>query len=196
MVDLMVNAHRTAEGKHMFTSRRLRVATLIAAVVLGFGGMAAASPSFGSESPVEPMNLQQEQPTDVVEDEQLEAVEEEKLEEDENVETDPVFEPLAGDPDPDTQFHEGYCEDGNHGKTVSAVARGVFDPGGEYPEGVHVTVKMAAQSSCGKAGGVDGDDVETDEEIETAEAPAVEAERPGRNANANANGNGNGKRGG
>jgi hypothetical protein len=92
MVDLMVNAHRTAEGKRMFTSRRARVATLVAAGVLGFGGMAAASPSIGggsSEPTLEPMIAQQEEPTETeptepVEEKNVEPIEEkvEPVEED------------------------------------------------------------------------------------------------------------------
>jgi hypothetical protein len=232
MVDLMVNAHRTAEGKHMFTSRRARVATLVAAGVLGFGGMAAASPSLGggsSEPTLEPMIVQLEEPTDTVEPEPTDTVEPEPTDtvepeptdtvepeptdtvepvEEEKVEPESAFEPLEGDPDLDTEFHEGYCEDGNHGRTVSAVARGAFDPDGVYPG--EVTVKIAAQSSCGKTDRDEGDtEMEIESEVESAESEKSEpkAQRPGRsergaerssngNANGNANGNGNGKRGG
>ena len=69
-VDLMVKSHRTSEEKHMFTSRRARIATLIAAGVLGFGGMAAASPSFGDDKlPVEPSLLvEQDDPSDTDDD--------------------------------------------------------------------------------------------------------------------------------
>ena len=42
VVELMVHAHHTTEGTNMFRSRSVRVATLVAAGVLGFGGMAAA----------------------------------------------------------------------------------------------------------------------------------------------------------
>ncbi len=68
-VDLMVKAHRTSEGNHMFTSRRARIATLVAAGVLGFGGMAAAaSPSFLGDEPTEEPTVvvvvEDEQPVD------------------------------------------------------------------------------------------------------------------------------------
>ena len=42
MIDLMTTSHRHAKGTIMFSSRRARVATLIAAGVIGFGGVAAA----------------------------------------------------------------------------------------------------------------------------------------------------------
>ncbi len=42
MIDLMTTSHRHAKGNIMFSSRRARVATLIAAGVIGFGGVAAA----------------------------------------------------------------------------------------------------------------------------------------------------------
>jgi hypothetical protein len=120
--------------------------------------------------------------------------------------------PLFED-DPLTAFDEKTCLPGNHGKTVSAVARG------EFPEGVSVV--DAAQSSCGKTGaGADENESEepvseesaVDEveelEVEETEKPAVKAERPGKgadgpsianersNGKSNGNGNGNGKRGG
>ena len=44
MVDLMASHHRATKGSTMFTSRRSRVAVLIAAGVIGFGGVAAAGP--------------------------------------------------------------------------------------------------------------------------------------------------------
>jgi hypothetical protein len=122
----------------------------------------------------------------------------------------------SGDPDPDTEFDETFCiEGGNHGKTVSAVARflargdfgSFFD---EYPG--DLTVKKAAQSSCGKPD-KGGDDPVLDEpeaaepvveepavaestpeesavdepevqelEVEETEKPVVKAERPGKGA--------------
>ena len=77
----MARVHRTAEGKHMFTSRRARVATLVAAGVLGFGGMAAASPSLLGDRP---------EPEPVVE---LDSVEDETVE-DETIEPTDEVEPV------------------------------------------------------------------------------------------------------
>ena len=233
-IDLMVNAHHTLEGKHMLTSRRARIATLVVAGVLGFGGMAAASsPGLLGEQQAEPEEpIVDEEP--VVEDEAVDeeepVVEKEAVVEDEAVaEDEPVVEeevpeeeaPLSlDDPNPATDFNEAYCEDGNHGKTVSAVARGVFDPDGLYPG--EVTVKMAAQSSCGKFGDdLDDGDVDEEFENETDEVEEFEveksgleesekkAERPGNggkrderaanaksNGNSRGNGSSNGKRGG
>jgi hypothetical protein len=223
MVDLMVNAHRTAEGKRMFTSRRARVATLVAAGVLGFGGMAAASPSLSeyltteqppAEEPAAEEPAAEQPPAEepaaeepAAEEPAGEDLPAEESVEDEKFEDDSVL--SDEDPDPETAFDERFCEEGNHGKTVSAVARGLFDPYGEYPG--EVTVKMAAQSSCGKTDRDEGDtEMEIESEVESAESEKSEksdpkAQRPGRsdkgaerassaksNGNGNANGNGNG----
>ena len=119
--------------------------------------------------------------------------------------------PLEDDPDPDTEFHEGFCLPGNHGKTVSAVARGVFDPDHEYPADLELSVKIAAQSSCGKTAEIDDEselDDEIESEVEQTDEPEVEkveeserkAERPGKGdkgaekaSKGKSNGKGNGK---
>ncbi|TFH13417.1 MAG: hypothetical protein E4H05_10990, partial [Acidimicrobiales bacterium] len=44
VVGLMAAAHHSSKGNTMFTSRRARVATLVAAGIIGFGGVAAAGP--------------------------------------------------------------------------------------------------------------------------------------------------------
>jgi hypothetical protein len=236
IVDLMANAHRTAEGKHMFTSRRARIATLVAAGVLGFGGMAAASPSLGqfgappAEVPpveVPPVEVPPVEVPPVGEAELVDEpegadqqIEEQQVEEDQKVEEEPAVAPFEETPvelvdDPDTNFVETSCEDGNHGKTVSAVARGDFDLdkyAENNPEADIPTVVDAAQSSCGKTDR-DKDDSEAEVEIESEESdieepeveetekPEVRAERPGRSDKGpdgpgNGRGNGNGKRGG
>ena len=215
-VDLMVNAHRTSEGKHMLTSRRARIATLVATGVLGFGGMAAASPKLGGNDPEveKAIVVQQDESSDTDE----ESVAPEPV-------TEPVAEPVVepvvdvpaqvlpaeDDPDTDSGLPEFPCVEGNHGKTVSAVARGDYDLG-ESPESVSVT--DAAHSSCGKnEPKVDGDDpkdeepevVEPDSEVEQPEVdepeidddsddPKVKADRPDKSdkgAEKAANGNGN-----
>jgi hypothetical protein len=245
MVKLMVNAHRTLEAKHMFTSRHARIATLVAAGILGFGGMAAAS----SPDPLEQALSEIGEPEIVdepvvvepaAEEEIVPLVEEPAAEEPvvaEPVVAEPVVveevveapaveelpvaeEPVVGKPDPDetTEFNEAYCEDGNHGKTVSAVARGDFDVEKyEADNDTTLTVEMAAHSSCGKTGDDKIDDSDADEiddsdadEIDDSEdvgeAPRAKsekseakAERPGRSdrgaeKSANGKSNGNGKR--
>jgi len=204
-VDLMANAHLATKGKPMHSvSRRTRVATLIAAGVLGFGGVAAAgSPGLqiselegiddviaavqappdgvppvvvppAETPPVETPPEPEEEPVDEdVVDEDV--VEEEPAEE--QVEVEPagaLDEPTAEeepvvtepeDPNPDTDFNEVYCLDGNHGKTVSAVARGIEDeddPLSQY------SVVDAAKSDCGKDL-ADDDEVDGDEEAEKDE---------------------------
>ncbi len=229
-VDLMVKAHRTSEGKHMFTSRRARIATLVAAGVLGFGGMAAASPSLGRDEPVQQDTVVEPEAVEpeVVEEEVVEPVEQEKSELVEEETPEPVVveesEPAGAEPavetplvlvdDPDTAFDETTCLPGNHGKTVSAVARG------EFPAGVSVT--DAAHSSCGKSSEGDAEDeteseieiedeTEIDDEsevekVEKADKSEAKAERPGKSdkgaeksadkGKSNGNAKSNGKRGG
>lgn len=234
VVERMVKVRRTTEGKHMFTSRRARVATLVAAGVLGFGGMAAASPSLLGDQPVDPEPVVQPEPVvedDVVVEDQTvepepvqpEVVEPVELAPVDEVESTPeaneveVIAPSAVEPkqerfdvplvdDPSTAFIETDCLPGNHGATVSAVARG------EFPDGV--SVRDAAHSSCGKTPKVDSDDPEIDAEPEpedeteddaedatqTEAKPAKPAkEGPGRdkgtasNGNSSEKSNGNGK---
>ncbi len=188
-VDLMVRAHRTAEGKHMFTSRRARIATLVAAGVLGFGGMAAASPDFGDKPPVEappvvtpPLAAPPigDDPTEPVESDDVDDVDDSQPAEEDQPVLAVVQQPVIAeapeevpavddDPDKDTAFNEAYCvPEANHGKTVSAVARRDSDFLEKYQEGNGElpTVTDAAHSSCGKH----DDDVDgTDEEIDDSE---------------------------
>jgi hypothetical protein len=153
MVDLMTSHHRATKGSTMFTSRRARVATLIAAGVIGFGGVAAAGPGGlgvgrggpGVTTTTEAIDVttttevvevtttteavEVTTTTGVIEDESLQRTAAVVVEEEIGGAENP-----AEDPD--------YCvEEGNHGKTVSEVARGLI-PG--------VEVREAAQSSCGK----------------------------------------------
>ena len=224
-VDLMVNAHRTSEGKHMLTSRRARIATLVATGVLGFGGMAAASPDLGGNDPeVEKAIVEESVEEQVVEvpvaEEPIveEPVVEEELETEEPETEEPVVEvpaeplPPKNDLDTDSGLLKFPCKEGNHGKTVSAVAHGDI-PG--------VSVTDAAHSSCGKnEPKVDGDDSKDekpevggpDSEVEQPEVDEpeidddsdddsddskVKADRPDKSdkgAEKAANGNGNGNR--
>ena len=188
-VDLMVNAHRTSEGKHMLTSRRARIATLVATGVLGFGGMAAASPKLGGDDPVlQDSTVESTEDLTVVQEVEPPAVPGPAAPE-------PVDdEEPAGDADPDIEFDESLCVvPGNHGKTVSAVAHGDI-PG---------PVSDAAQSSCGKnEPKVDGDDskdekpevVGPDDSDDDSDDSKVKADRPDKSdkgAEKAANGNGN-----
>lgn len=207
VVDLMANAYLTTAPSSVRRasmtpiSRRTRVATLIAAGVIGFGGVAAAGSggldilsagSDGTETTegIEEVGTEVSTTTDVttttmaddpaeeVEDEQ--GVDEESSEDDavtsgQNV--DGVVEPVTEDRDnPLTTFDENDCatdEDGNelnHGKTVSAVARG--DAGFEEFE-----VRDAAQSDCGKVDrDTDEDDLDEDDLDDDAETEGVEVE--------------------
>ena len=211
-VDLMVNAHRTSEGKHMLTSRRARIATLVATGVLGFGGMAAASPDLGGNDPeVEKAIVEESVEEQVVEVPVVEkpVVEEPVVEvlETEEPETEvPVVEVLAEKLPPEddlgTDSDEFPCEEGNHGKTVSAAAHGDIED---------VSVTDAAHSSCGKdeepeVVGPDSEDEVDDSEVvgpedddsdDDSDDSKVKADRPDksdRGAEKAANGNGNGNR--
>ena len=211
----------------MLTSRRARIATLVATGVLGFGGMAAASPDLGGDDPeVEKAILEESVEEQVVEVPVVEErivegpVVEEELETEEPETEVPVVEvpaqvqpveelPAQNDPDTDSGPLGFPCEKGNHGKTVSAVARGDYDLG-ESPESV--TVTDAAHSSCGKdeKPEVVGPDSEVEEpEVDEPEIDddsdddsddsKVKADRPdksdtGAEKAANGNGNGNGNR--
>ena len=251
VVDLMVAAHHTSKGTTMFTSRRARVATLIAAGILGFGGAAAASPGgvslFDSDDSVKTeVDEPSEPPADEPPAEEPPA-EETPAEEPPADDGTPVDEPatvaesepeddpedpesevaVVADVEPapvDPQEPEPFCiPDANHGKTVSAAARGLapFDEGSQFAD---MDVRDVARSSCGKTGsdsdGETGDVEETDidddiddiddideveevEEVEKAEK-AEQRTSPGKpehsgpksnNGNGKSN-NGNGKKGG
>jgi hypothetical protein len=159
MVDLMASHHRAAKGPTtMFTSRRSRVAVLIAAGVIGFGGVAAAGsggfdlldsePEVADSSTTSTTSTTTSttSTTSVPETTSTTSIETETETESETETAeveDVVVYGVDADPDPSTEFNEAYCVEGNHGKTVSAVARG------EAPfEGIDPSV--AAHSSCGK----------------------------------------------
>ncbi len=71
------------------------------------------------------------------------------------------------DPYPETDFDENDCLEGNHGKTVSAVAHG--DELDQFDDDVEV--RDAAQSQCGKFDDVEDDDVD---QVEDDDADQVE----------------------
>jgi hypothetical protein len=190
MVDLMASHHRATKGSTMFTSRRSRVAVLIAAGVIGFGGVAAAgsggfdlldsqpevadstttsttSTSTSTTSTTSTTSVPETTSTTSIETETETETEIETESETADVE-DVVVYGVDADPDPNTEFNEAYCLDGNHGKTVSAVARG------EAPfEGIDPSV--AAQSSCGKDDDED-EAVDDDSDDESIDDDADEVE--------------------
>ncbi len=185
MVDLMTSNHRATRGATtMFTSRRSRVAVLIAAGVIGFGGVAAAGPGGFDLLDSEPAVTTTTEPVDVTTTTEAvdvttttEAVEvttttvlvDDAMVEPAAVEPDAVDEATTPVDDPATDFFdESTCLPGNHGKTVSAVARG-----DERFEGIEV--RDAARSSCGKdddeseAVEDDSDEVEVDDDSDEVE---------------------------
>ena len=196
---LLTSAQPSARRTSMTSiTRRTRVATLIAAGVIGFGGVAAAGPggldvlSSGSEGAETTEEVEEVATTvstttevtttTVADDPAVEVVEQQRVEAESSEEEGAkgeqividVVEPVPEDRDnPDTAFDENSCatdEDGNelnHGKTVSAVARG--DDGFEGFE-----VRDAAQSDCGKVGR-DAEDDHIDEDAEIEETETEEA---------------------
>ena len=70
--------------------------------------------------------------------------------------------------DPDTEFDETLCAEGNHGRTVSSVAQAT-EPG----PGHGAVVSEAAHSSCGKTGDDEADDEADDDADEVTTATAA-----------------------
>jgi hypothetical protein len=208
-VAAMVGAFHSSEGQTRMrsTSRRARVGILIATGIIGFGGVAAAGPGgvFDSdeqtqestttttEAVVEPTTtvatsvevtttVAATLPTTTVPapEEATAMVAEVPAGE---------VEPVPAIDDPATDFDETMCLEGNHGKTVSAVARGEL----VIPD---IDVRDAAHSSCGKQ-----DKIAEPEETVDAEDDADEAtegqgsakEKKPNNGNGNGRGRGNGK---
>jgi hypothetical protein len=179
-VEAMARHHRRQKGHTMITSRRARVAAFVAAGVIGFGGVAAAGPggpfaltesddttttSDVTTTTSEVTTTTIEMTTTTIE---VTTTTSEPVEQDDAPITQTVIEEiddaddetLDGDPDPDTEFDESKCLEGNHGKTVSAAARDE-----EGFEGVEQ--RVVAQSSCGKdVDDTEEPDVEDDVEVE------------------------------
>ncbi len=178
-VDSMARHHRRQKGHTMITSRRARVATFVAAGVIGFGGIAAASPGgpfalTGSDdtttttdvtTTTSDVTTTSEVPTTTSDVTTTTSTAEVVLEDDASITRSMIEETVEADDatladDPDTDFDQTTCLDGNHGKTVSAVAR---------EESPYETVEQrdAAQSSCGKDGGVDdADDADDQDKVD------------------------------
>jgi hypothetical protein len=107
---------------------------------------------------------------------------------------------VAGAPpvdDPDTEFDETQCAEGNHGQTVSSVAHAT-DPGPEHGQ----AVSEAAQSSCGKQESDDNeaDDQSDDDAVTTTVASTqtsieTETDDEGEHQNNDSHGKGSGEQG-
>lgn len=193
MVDLMVKTQCNPKGNIMFSSRRTRVATFIAAGVLGFGGVAAAGGLRSSDAvpPVDVPAVAHENEIEVeittttaaVDDDDavdetdvVDAVDDDDAVDVAEVTPAVVQKPNAGADDLDTEFDENTCLPGNHGKTVSAVAHG------DDERFTGVEVRDAAHSQCGKtdADKIDDDKAEgVDDDADEVEVEATdEVEAP------------------
>jgi hypothetical protein len=166
---------------HASPSRRNRIATLVAAGVIGFGGVAAAGPGNFLPSADDPFV------TDVPEDKPTETTEPAATTSTaaatstttttqpataQTVTTEAlIVVPLVDDPT--TEFDETLCAEGNHGKTVSSVAHAT-----ESGPGKGEIVSTAAHSSCGKDATDDGEDVAADVEADDAGEDADQGGKP------------------
>ena len=81
-------------------------------------------------------------------------------------------EPLVDDPN--TAFDETQCAEGNHGKTVSSVAKSV-EPGPEHG----AAVAEAAHSTCGKSTTTEPSDERTSTSSSTSTTDDLEADDEG-----------------
>ena len=192
---------------HASSSRRTRIATLVAAGVIGFGGVAAAGPgnflpssgdSFLVDAPADkPTETTEPSTSTVPETTAAPTTEPETVPEtvpSTTPETTAAAAPAAPSAadvpvdDPDTEFDETQCADGNHGKTVSSVAQAV-EPGPGHGD----EVSVAAQSSCGKDAADDESDDDDADESSSTSADDDSDDDGGKPAGAGSQGNGHGK---
>ena len=176
-VDAMARHHRRQKGHTMFTSRRARVATFVAAGVIGFGGVAAAGPGgpfalTGSDDTTtttevttttsEAPTTTSEVPTTTSEVTTTTSEAPEVIVDDGAMVTRTMIEETTDADDASLDDVLGPCfgenpEDfADHGEFVSSVARGDV----KLPEGFEQ--RDAARSSCGK----DDEKVEKVEKVE------------------------------
>ena len=183
------------------TSRRVRVGVLIATGIIGFGGVAAAGPGGvfdngeASDEVATTTTTTSEVPgstTTVAATTTTVAATTTTTAAPETTSTTalPIVEevPVPLVDDPETTFDETMCLEGNHGKTVSAVARGEL----VIPD---IDVVDAAHSSCGKDAAEEeasADEVEpADAEDDAGQGPAKE-KKDHNKGNGQANGRGRG----
>jgi hypothetical protein len=185
-LDAMARHHRRQKGHNMFTTRRARVATFVAAGVIGFGGVAAAGsggPFFltGSDdttttSTSEVTTTTSEAPTTTSEaptttSEVTTTTAAVIVDDDATITRSMIEETVAAadatqDDDLDPESDEpcfGLDDPGqydNHGEFVSKVARGEV----KLPEGFEQ--RDAAQSSCGKDAEDAADDLDDQDEVD------------------------------
>ena len=163
-VDLMISSHRNPKGNPMFNSRRARVATFIAAGVIGFGGVAAAGGGIGRTGPADTPEVDPAPQTREVEEieDEITTVDEAEDESDDDTFSDEIAKAAKAGASKTADVDENEADEnevevtcipgGNHGETVSEVARGVNS---DYDE---VEVRDAAHSDCGKSPDDDDDD--------------------------------------
>jgi hypothetical protein len=198
-------ASTPATVRSIGSPRSLRVVAVVAASLIGMGGIAAAGA--GTFRPSDDRGEIRSADTDVdttiadtVVDTTIPGPETTVA----NLLAEPlVDEPLLGDPlvdDPATEFDETECAEGNHGATVSSIAKQTPAGPGHGDE-----VSIAAQSSCGKNATTD-DATDVDATETTVAVTADDDDSPGNsdgkansteqgNGNSRGNGRGNGRGG-
>jgi hypothetical protein len=184
-VDAMTHAHNASKGRiTMLNSRKARIATLIAAGIIGFGGVVAAGPggfqslevpedpvetTIATTVPAEPENKEPEtttETTEIPESSVVTTTEAPAIQAAQKEEAEDANVPVESfENDPETAFDETTCLPGNHGKSVSAAARDDEDFEGVNEDGSDVEVRDVAHSSCGKQS-----DAEHQEETEAEKA--------------------------
>jgi hypothetical protein len=224
-VDALASSLTSPKGSPMKSSsgRRIRVASFIAAGVIGFGGVAAAGPgTFSDDSFEDAITENAEETTETSESDVDESTEttnpvtttpvtttpettapettthEDTAPPSADAEVESVDDEPGGDEtptlvdDPDTAFDERECADGNHGKTVSSVAR---------TEGRNAEdVRDAAHSSCGKKTADQDDEGDEDEsgqeDVDADQSAATDADGKQNNGKASNPGKGHGEKNG
>jgi hypothetical protein len=191
---------------HASPTRRARIGTIAAAAVIALGGVAAAAPPDwvpGRSGPSFLDQLPEGAPPEFEAPPMAPAVADEPESTTTVVATTTTAVPTTSTTmaptlvpetsttlvdDPDTEFDETQCAEGNHGRTVSSVAISV-EPGPDHG----AAVSEAAHSSCGKTPKADDESDESDEADEGGKPDdAGRPDHAGKPDDPGSNGRGNG----
>jgi hypothetical protein len=197
-------ASTPATVRSIGSPRSLRVVAVVAASLIGMGGIAAAGA--GTFRPSDDRG-ETRSADKVVDTTIADTVADTTIPGPETTVANLLAEPLVDEPlldeplvdDPATEFDETKCAEGNHGATVSSIAKQTPAGPGHGDE-----VSIAAQSSCGK--NATTDDATDVDATETTVAVTADDDSPGNsdgkgnsneqgNGNARGNGRGNGRGG-
>jgi hypothetical protein len=184
------------------SARSLRVVAVVAASLIGMGGIAAAGAAtlrptrdtgeISTADTTTPDTADSTTPGNVVKATTIQAAADTTIPV--TTVSDLLAEPLVDDPT--TDFDETQCAEGNHGATVSSIAKETPPGPGHGDE-----VSIAAHSSCGKNADDDttDDTIADDDTTDDTTVAATDDDSPGNSAghgNSNGHGSGNGNSGG